>query len=183
MKSYTPIIFIAVAIGIFFVVIDPQYKEVQELLEEKKANDALIVRANELRRQRQDLTNRYNSISGEQRDRLNRLLPETVDNVRLILDIDNIARRSGILLRGISVSGDINQSEEAVSRVIDRTGRNYGTIQLSFSFSANYSTMKRFMREMENSLRMVDIKEFSVTAPEEGDIYSYSLTLDTYWLR
>jgi hypothetical protein len=182
MKSYSSIIFILVAIGIFFTIIDPQYKEVQALRETKQENDVLLERAKDLRRKRQELTDKYNAISTADRERLNKVLPETVDNVRLILDIDNIARRSGITVRNISISGDINE-ENREDRVIDRTGRNYGTIGLSFSFSTSYSTMKRFMSELEDSLRIVDITDFSVSAPEEGDVYSYTVSLDTYWLR
>ena len=182
MKGYSSIVLIVIAVGVFFTFIDPQYKEVQALLETKEENNVLMQKAEDLSRKRQELTDKYNAISAGDRERLNKVLPETVDNVRLILDIDNIARRSGILVRNISVDGGIN-TESTDNRVIDRTGKNYGVIGLSFSFSTNYTTMKRFMAELENSLRIVDIKSFEVSASDTGDVYSYNVSLDTYWLR
>jgi Tfp pilus assembly protein PilO len=181
MKQYSAIIYIFIAVGIFFTFIDPMYNDVQALLDEKAENEELIEKANELRRKRQELTNKYNNISEEDRDKLLKVLPETVDNVRLILDVDNIAGKYGIVLRGINISGDIN--EEDNSRVVDRTSKKYGTISVDFSFSTTYETMKRFIDDLENSLRIVDIRELSVSASETSDIYNYSISLDTYWLR
>lgn len=182
MKGLSGIVYIAIAIGIFFTFVDPQYKEVQALLEEKRDNDELLDKARDLRKKRQELTDRYNSISREEREQLTKVLPETVDNVRLILDIDNIARNYGIILRGISISGDIEDLGEN-SRVVDRTSKNYGVINLSFSFSAPYDVFKSFMIDLENSLRIVDIRDFSINASDTDEIYDYSLSLDTYWLR
>jgi hypothetical protein len=158
MKKYSAIIYIFIAVGIFFTFIDPTYTEVQALLEEKDKNAELIDKAEELRRKRQELTQKYNSISDQ-----------------------DIAGKYGIVLRGIGISGDISQEED--SRVVDRTDRKYGTINVNFNFSTTYSTMKRFMADLENSLRIVDISEFSVSASEQGDVYNYSISLDTYWLR
>jgi hypothetical protein len=119
--------------------------------------------------------------------KLEKILPDTVDNVRLILDINNIADNAttnyGIILRGISVSGDLESLSEQNSRVVDRTSKKYGVINLSFSFTAPYGTFKAFMKDLENSLRLVDIKDFTVTGSDVSDVYNYSVSLDTYWLR
>ncbi len=181
MKNYSGIILIIVAIGLFFVVIDPVYKQVQLLQETKRENDIMIVKAKELREKRTQLMDKYNSISMEQRDKLNRVLPETIDNIRLIADIDKIADNSAIALSSFTLGGDVNQ--ESDSRVVDRTGREYGVIELGFSFSTDYENMKKFLEKLENSLRLVDIRKISVNAGSEDGIYSYSLLLNTYWLR
>lgn len=182
MKKYSIIIYLILAVGIFFVIIDPQYKEVQTLLKVKSENDGLLVKATHLTKKREELMGKYNSISAKNKADLRKILPETVDNVRLVRDINNIAKDSAIVIRGIAISGDISNQEED-SRVVDNSGKNYGVIQLSFSFSADYASMKRFLKELENSLRLVDIRTLSVTASQVDDVYSYSLTLDTYWLR
>ena len=181
MRNSSGIILIIVSIGLFFTVIDPIYKEVQSLQQVRRENEDMIRRAAELRRIREDLMTNYNNISPAQRDLLNRVLPETVDNIRLIANINNIADNNGISLTNFSLSGDIVQ--ETDSRVVDRTGRNYGIIQLSFAFNSDYQIMKNFLKELEDSLRLVDIRELSVGAGSGSDVYSFSLQLDTYWLR
>jgi len=184
MKSLTPIMLILVSIGIFFFFIDPQYKETQTLLAEKNKNDVAIEKASQLRKERGVLQERYNNISDSERATLSQILPDTVDNVRLILDMNNIANDYGIVLKGISVSGgpisetpEVNRSANSVN-----SGQLYGTIQLSFSVTASYDVFKTFMKDLQDSLRLVDITDFTVTAGE-GDLYNYSLTLNTYWLR
>jgi hypothetical protein len=188
MKKYAFIIYILIAGGLFFTFIDPQYKEVQALLLEKEENNQLLEKANELRRKRQDLSDRYAAISEEEKEQLLKVLPDTVDNVRLILDMTNIANNSntnyGIILSGVSVSGDFNESNSNErGNIVDKTGNDFGVINVRFSFSAPYETFKMFMRDLENSLRIIDIRDFSVSASDVSDVYNYSISLDTYWLR
>jgi Tfp pilus assembly protein PilO len=183
MKGLTPIILIVVSIGVFFFFIDPQKKELDTLLEEKNKNDVTIQKATELRAARGILGEKYKNISQDERTKLSQMLPDTVDNVRLILDINNIADKYGIVLKGISISGGPVDEGKEVNRGAGTTsGKLYGTIQLSFSFSANYDIFKIFLKDLEDSLRLVDITDFSIASSENG-FYNYSITLNTYWLR
>ena len=192
MKKYASIIYIVLAAGIFFTFTDPQYKEVQTLLEEKAENEEMLEKANELTRKRQDLSDKYAAISEDEKQELLKVLPDTVDNVRMILDMTNIADNAntnyGIILRAVSVSGDLDELSGATnirdnSNVIDKTSNNVGVINVKFSFSTSYETLKAFMRDLENSLRVMDIVDFSVTASDTTEIYNYSISLNTYWLR
>ncbi len=183
MKRYTPFILIIVAIGIFFFFIDPQYKEVQVLLEEKKENDNMLEKARELRAKREELNKKYKNITEEEKESLKKVLPETVDNVRLIRDINLIADKYNMVLTNISITGGLEKDEEGNSKIVDQTESQYGAITLSFGTSASYEIFKNFMDNLENSLRVVDIKELGITAGEKENIYNYTISLDTYWLR
>lgn len=187
MKSMTPLILIIVSVGLFFAFVDPQYKEVQVLLEEKQENDQLLVKARELREKRQELMARYSSISEEEREMLKKILPETVDNVRLIRDINTIAANpnNGMILKDISITGGLEEETDDESRIIDQTDGQYGTITLSFSTTAPYDIFKNFVGELENSLRVVDITALRINnaGDETEGVYDYDVTLDTYWLR
>jgi len=183
MKGLTPIILILVSVGVFFFFIDPQKKELNTLLEEKNKNEVTMQKATELRAANGTLKKEYNKISDEERAKLSQILPDTVDNVRLILDINNIANKYGIVLKGISISGGpADESKEVNRGASNASGQLYGTIQLSFSFSASYDIFKLFLKDLEDSLRLVDITDFSV-GTSEGDFYNYSIILNTYWLR
>ncbi len=182
MKNLMPFILILAAIGIFFTFIDSQYENVKMTKEEIRENDRLLGLALQLRDEREKLQVKYNSIGEEQRNKLKKVLPDTVDNVRLILDIDSIASSidSGISVANISVQEDQNQNQD--SRIVDRSGRDFGKIGMSFSVSADYNTFKEFLQALEDSLRLIDINSFSVQAGE-GLFYNYNVSLDTYWLR
>ena len=185
MKNYSALLLILVAIGVFFFFVDPQYKEVKELRVRQAENDKMLEKAKELRAKRDDLNQRYKNISEEERTQLTKAVPETVDNVQLIFDIDNIARKYGIVLRGISVSGGTEKdaAKPASKQVVDKTGQKNGVITLGFSFSSSYDSFKSFLSDLEESLRLVDVTDFSVTANDANNIYDYSIKLNTYWLR
>lgn len=179
MKSLTPLILIILAIGSFFILIDPKFDDIKKLQDEMSDNQELIDIAVELRREREELQNKFNRISPEEREKLGKVLPDAVDNVRLINDINNIASDFGISLNDISINDTGTQSGETV---VDKTGKIYGEINLDFSISSRYDTFKEFMYSLERSLRLVDIESFSVGA-EEGVFYNFRVSLNTYWLR
>lgn len=184
MKGLTPIILILVSVGVFFFFIDPQKKELDNLILEKNKNDQTIERARDLRQARGKLQESYNRISEDERRKLSQIVPDTVDNVRLILDINNIANKYGIVLKGISISGGPIQESTEVNRGAgaNGSGQLFGTIQLSFSFSASYDIFKLFLKDLEDSMRLVDITDFTVSS-SDSNFYNYSITLNTYWLR
>lgn len=184
MKGLTPIILIAVSIGIFFFFIDPQYKEAKSLNEEIGENDKTIALATELRNEREKLQARFNAIGSEEKDMMQKILPDTVDNVRLVLDINNIANDVGIEIDDINVEGNSTVSNTDDTRVINESiGGEYGTIGLSFSVTASYESFKEFMIRLEDSLRLVDVVKYSVGLTGQPGILQYSVIIDTYWLR
>ncbi len=184
MKNYSALLLILVSIGVFFFFVDPQYKEVKELRIRQAENEKMLEKAKELRAKRDELNLRYKNISAEEREKLTKAVPETVDNVQLIFDIDNIARKYGIVLKGISVTGGSEKDSKPASRqVVDKTSQRNGTITLGFSFSTSYDSFKNFLTDLEESLRLVDVTDFSISANDTNNVYDYSIKLNTYWLR
>jgi hypothetical protein len=129
------------------------------------------------------LNTRYKAISAAEKEQLEKVIPETVDNVRLILAIDTIAQEYGIVLRGITITGGTQSDDAKSKQIVDKTSNKNGVITLGFSFTAPYDKFKQFLIDLEDSLRIVDITDFTVTANEQTNVYDYSLKLNTYWLR
>jgi hypothetical protein len=176
MKSLMPFIFIAISVAVFYVFIDPVYKEVQTVKEKISENNELIDFANRLRKENDELREKYTSIGQQDRDKLQKVLPDTVDNVRLIIDMNNIADH--VSLSGVSVQ----QKTSEGAKISERGSGEYGTIGVSFGLSTRYDLFKQLMNKFETTLRLVDIKSFSVSAGD-GVFYNYNVSLDTYWLR
>jgi Tfp pilus assembly protein PilO len=183
MKKYLPIILIIISVAIFFLFIDPQYEEIQKLRKQKSDNDNMLQLSRELQRKRDLLQSSYNNISIEDRRQLEKLLPDTVDNVRLILDINNIAEQYGISIQNIDVSKDNGDSSRKtnVSTSVDRT-TDIGTIRLGFTVTASYEIFMTFMKDLEETLRVVDIRSLNIRQGQ-GSFMSYEVVIDTYWLR
>jgi Tfp pilus assembly protein PilO len=190
MFKLTPIIFLIASVGIFFFFIDPQYKEVKEMLSEKNKNQITLSDADKLDKRMREIQSQFNSFSDEEKELLRKILPDQVDNVRLIQEIDNLAAKDGLIVKDIGVVGTSATDEPNTSTGSNRnqnlinTNANsrFGTITLSFSITAPYPVFKSFMNELEESLRLVDIKKFSVKTGE-SDFYDFSVTLNTYWSR
>ena len=199
MKSLTPLILILISVALFFFLIDPEYKDVQELQAQVEANNETLKIARDLSVKREELRSKFNNISQEERAELEKLLPDTVDNVRLIIDINNIAEQFGIVIRNININADEDTAtaagtvgaqgstfegviEESSVKYVDKS--KIGVITFSFSVSAKYEVFLEFLRELEESLRIVDIRNIQISrGSAEGSIYDYNVTMDTYWLK
>lgn len=186
MNRYLPFILLALAALTFFLFIDPQYETMQELREQKADNDTMLTLAEQLTRKRDELHDAYNAISPADREDLAKLLPDTVDNVRLILDISNIAEQYGIEIRDISVTREGDQLDRRATNAATtvNTTNDVGTITLSFSIDSTYEVFISFMKDLEQALRLVDIRALEINPSRGGNIfYNFNITLDTYWLR
>lgn len=192
MKQGLPLILITLAVLTFIFFIDPQNKEVQSLLKQKQENDTMLGLAQELTDKRKTLDNAYTAISIEEKQRLSKLLPDTVDNVRLILDINNVAEKRGLLIRDIAVTREGEKTENTPRNTMTSvdTAGDIGTITLSFSVTAPYDQFISFLKDLEQALRIVDVRALEVSpastpnAPRNANtLYTFAITLDTYWLR
>lgn len=119
----------------------------------------------------------YNNLSEDDKVKLNKLLPNSIDNVKLIIDIDNIASLYNLKLRNIDIKADAPGEFSG-----DSFNNPYGTAMLRFSVSAPYESFKSFLTDLEDSLRLVDISSLTFTSGDK-DINEYNIELKTYWLK
>ena len=196
MKNLMPIILILAAIGVFFAFTDPKYNNVKDLQKEIEQNNRTLDLASELRQKREDLRQKYNQISDEEKFDLQKLLPDTVDNVRLIIDISNIAEKYGIVIQDIEIvqdedsQSDIKVVNSDFEGVTDRSAISYpdtskiGIISFSFSVVTQYDVFIDFLKDLEEALRIVDVRSIDIERVDDKSVfYNYSVNLDTYWLK
>lgn len=178
MSNIISIVLILASLGAFFGYIDPTYKEIKSLGEERQAYTRALNNSRQLQEERDKFLQKYNSIAFSDRDKLVKLLPDNIDNVRLIIDIDEMARKYNMPISGFSA----NASSDA-STVIGANQAPYGTLTLSFSITASYSTFLAFMRDLERSLRILDITSLGFSSSDSSQVYDYNVTVKTYWLK
>lgn len=163
---------------LFWGLIDPAYGEIKKMKKEETLYNQALSNSKELQGIRDNLLKKYNSLSQEDLERLEKLLPDTVDNVKLIMDIDGIAGRYGMSLKSVSVKTPTTQK----SVVLGKNEEPVGAISLSFSVSGPYKSFINFLKDMESSLRIVDIETISFNASDK-DANIYEMEVKTYWLR
>lgn len=180
MKSLLPVVFVLIAAAIFFGYIDPAYSRVQELQAEEEQFEQALTRSRELQQVRDQLLSRYNVIPQADIERLEKLLPDNVDNVRLVLDMDSIAARYGMRTRNVQL--EIADDRPARGQ-IGEDDREYQSVIVSFSVAGSYDSFRSFIEDLERSLRLVDIVGINFNANNQTDTYDYSVSIKTYWLK
>ena len=199
MKGLSSIIIILVSIAGFFFFIDPTYKEVQQLQADIEKNKQIIEVANRLDLRKKELNDKYNQIPEIEKESIEKFLPDTVDNVRLIIDINNIAEKFGIVIRDISVNtkeGTSGENRKQISQKSNFEGiaedyvikyadtSKVGVVNFSFSVSAKYEVFLEFLKQLEESLRLLDIRSVEISRGSAGSVfYDYKVTFETYWLK
>lgn len=183
-----------IAVSVFAFYTRPAYDRVRGLQQEIVGYNQALDKAAELQELRQTLLSRYNSFDPGDLDRLHKLLPDHVDNVRLILDLDSLAARHGFSLQNVVISNPTQgESGRSASAVIGATGQQYDSLTFGFGTQGTYQDFVVFMEDLERSLRIVDLVSLSIgraPAPKEAEVaavvepyYQYNVTIRTYWLK
>ena len=181
MKTLFSLIIMAAAIGIFMFFTNDHFQNIKTLRTQAAEYDRALTQSKALLAQRDTLKQKYDSISQDNLDKIKKLAPDSVDNVRLIIDINGIATRRGMTIRGVKIQSGGSSTSKQGSLGPDNNP--YGSIVLSFSVTAPYDVFKSFLKDLERSLRIVDVQTLAFTASDKTDVYDYSVTLKTYWLR
>lgn len=181
-----------IAGAIFFFYTKPAYDQVRTLKAQIAQYNQALEKANELQRLKQELLARYNAFNPADVERLGKLLPDHVDNVRLLLDLDNLAASHSLALRNVAISGPTDPQTEQptvdANAVIAENAQAYDSLTFKFNTQGTYPTFMTFMEDLERSLRIVDLVSLSLQraatdAKSAEPVYSYDVTIRTYWLK
>lgn len=189
-KILFSLVSLVVAGVILFMYTQPKYEASHALQAQDAAYTQALQKAAELQALKQKLLSTYNSFDTNELDRLNKALPDHVDNVRLILDLDSLATKHGIGLQNVSINAPSNQSDSSNSGTINSVASQntaYDSLLLKFSARGTYDNFLSFMNDLETSLRVVDLVslEMSIDSSAVGNTasYKYDISIRTYWLK
>ncbi len=199
MNLILPIFLIISSIGIFFGYVDPNYKgsgdtsvtanisatgtseysthSILSLRDELATYENIASSSQKIISDRKILTDKNNKIKTVDKNRLTKFLPDKIDNIRLIIEISELARNRGLFAKNISVS----ESKKSTDSV-DVNSSSYDTLLLRFSVNSTYDNFKLLLADLENNLRVIDITDISFSSTESG-FYDFNVGLKTYWLK
>ena len=206
MNPLLSIIIFALSTVLVVFYVKPAQPRTKALQQDVSFLEETLESARELQGVRDWLLAKYNSFTPDDIKRLNKLLPDNVDNVRLIIDIDEMASRYGLAIQNI----DIRKEPESGARTAgesDEKDADFGAgvrearegreaaegltepklsfLTLSFSVHAPYERFLAFLRDLERSLRIVDVTELSFGSSKESATkgHLFAVTVKTYWLQ
>lgn len=191
-----PTILIALSITLFLTFTGPLYKDIISLRSKLGSYDEALTNAKALKDQRDALTQKASSIDSDNLEKLGKLLPDSVDNIRLILEIEKIAAPYGMSLRDVKYDTDKILEAKAGAPVqggaaVQTIARDYGVWTLGFSTTGTYANFSSFLKDLEKNLRIVDIESIAFTSdvggavlnPSFKEAYKYDFKIRTYWLK
>lgn len=182
-----------IAAGIFFAYVSSTWSgEIATTKAAIAADDQALAAASMYTAQQNQLASERNAINQKDLARLAVFLPDSVDNVGLILNLNAIAARSGLSLSNVDV---ITGGEQAVTNGSVQQQGNVGTgtvgngttgpvsfVDLSLSAVGSYTALQSFLRDVEQSQRLLDVKDIVVKGSSTG-VYTYQVKLRLYWLH
>jgi Tfp pilus assembly protein PilO len=179
MKQLIPIILILASIGTFVFFTNGEYQKVKALKVEIAGYESALGKSRLVLAKREELQNKYKQFSRADLTYLVKMLPDHVDNVQLILDINGIARKHGMSIGKIAINQDQSNNTSAP---IGPNTLPYASILVSFRTKASYGSFISFMKDLEQGLRLVDVTDL-VFKSDPKDQNEYAVTIRTYWLK
>jgi hypothetical protein len=206
MRFIMPIILIGIAVSLFFVFTNPLYDStnpispgIVQLRAQVASYNAALNNEKALEDERDKLTAKFNAINPDNLLKLEKFLPGSVDNIRLILEIEQIASPYGMVLKDVKYNATDPTTPATPTAVVQGGGvakqvpKDYGIFDLEFSTSGTYDNFINFTKDLESNLRIVDISSisFSSNGAVTGanlktispEIYNYDFKIKTYWLK
>jgi Tfp pilus assembly protein PilO len=179
-----PIILILIAIGLFAGYINPVYStKITPLKAEIHQYDSTLAAANDFNRKEAELARERNSIPNESIQRLETYLPDGVDNVQLILDLNALAAKSGMQLSNFDIKSSVSAPNASGGALpLQSGGKAMDSLDLTVKATGSYGAFRTFLAGLEQSLRPMDIVQMSLADSQTG-VYTYNITFRIYWLH
>lgn len=198
MRFIMPIILLGISVTVFIIFTNPTYSDIGSLRTEVASYNDALNNSKSLENERDKLTAKYNTINPDDLTKLQKLLPENVDNIRLILEIEKIASPYNMILTDVkynatapTAAAAAPATEVKAGAVAKTTILNYGVFDLEFSTTGSYNNFIAFLKDIESNLRIVDISSIDFSSdvtsntkiPSATESYKYNFKIRTYWLK
>jgi Tfp pilus assembly protein PilO len=195
-KNATPIILLILALGTYFTFTKGKVEELKAVKNVNAGYQQAINNSAKLMKVRDEIKNDLAKLDPEDLIRIEKMVPNNIDNVRLTLDVKSIGLKRGLILKNVKTdapnintaikpAGSASTNKTTVPAAPSASGATnsaYDTVLLSFSVTTNYLTFIELLRDLETSLRIIDVSKVSFTSTDSG-IYDYNVELKTYWLK
>ncbi len=199
MSRLVPAGALIIALGLFLLYVKPTYSgPIQETQTKIVSYTAALAAADRFSQKEAELVQARATIPPDSLARLNAFLPDGVDNVQLILDLDALAARSGITLSNFDIKNqDANATSGSTASPVTAittatvpgqlgSGLTANTpidsLDLTLSASGTYPAFRSFLAGIEQSLRPLDVVNLTVSESATG-VYKYDMTVRIYWLH
>jgi len=180
MRQIVPLLLLIIAIlgSIFYT--KPLYADIMKLRADRAQYNEALANAQLLDDRLTKLINDKNSFSSDDLARLRAMVPDNIDTVRLAIEINEIAKKysSGIKSISLTNTADMQSASKKTSKAIANNA-----VTIGFSVGMSYDSFIDFTRDIESNLRIADVVGVSFTPDDTKFIYTFNVTIKTYWSK
>lgn len=153
-----PMLFTVLSVGVYLSFIQDTLKSISVELGNEKILDGYLEDAGTATEKLQHIETSYESIPKTDEEKLRTLFPDTIDDLRLIVDVNTIAERNGLIMEGANPTTVPSTPENPLP---------YVTHTLEFSVTATYDVFHAFLSDLEKSLQLRNVTKIAFK-PEIG---------------
>lgn len=170
-RTFFPIAAIIISVIVLFTYVKPTLNEVKGIQSETREYSDVIANAKQFNDLIQTRVAEMDTIGVRNLARLDKFLPNDIDEVRFLYDIDTIAKKHRMLFGNISVEEDTEDDDSGT----------VSFVEMSFALIGSYEQFKNVLKDFEQSLALTEVTEINFSAGE-GDLIQFELTVRTFQL-
>ncbi len=180
MFGIPPLGYLILSLSVGYVFVYSPWAEISDLNNTKSQYGEFLETISKIEVKKNDLQNQFNQISEEDRRDVNTVLPTSLNYVKLVSEIDNVAKKYGIIIDKINLNHIDSSVGDSVANAAP--AKPYRSSILGFSFGSDYKKAMAFIDELEKSMRILDIRSMKIEENKDFG-YLYTVQFETYWLK
>lgn len=179
-----------------FTIVVPKFDDIRSTQEETAQYEEALESAFAMNARLDALTNQIDSLSQQERYRLSRLVPETVDPLRLAYDLEVLVERTGMFLISIGVAEEVLEpdpvettppvgsatSDDAFARSDRANLKQMAVLPVTITVAGEYTQFKQLLAAIENSAQLLEVQNISFESTG-SDLTQYVISVEAYGLH
>ena len=154
----------------FLFILKPKYTQISQARQELKTKQEEFASQKSYLDEVKKLLSNYQKITGEDVEKITKVLPSEKDIAGLFVQMEAMARESGLNLLGLDIAEKGETPELAKFKIKE------SDITLNLT-GGDYPAFKKFLSTVESNLRIMDVISINF-APEAA---TYAINLKTYY--
>ncbi|MEN9341874.1 MAG: hypothetical protein RIQ54_130 [Candidatus Parcubacteria bacterium] len=180
------LMFLSGALVVYFTFIQGEYEATMIEKAQRDTRQQFVVEQTENIKKIQELINSYNDRTAAQHV-VSVAVPVGPDTASLIAQMNTLASQyvlqfSSFTIANTSAAAVQNNQSSTRSGVTEAIRRPLGSLTFQVRLSGSYASIKSFLASIENNLRVMDVKTFSMSPVDPTrDSYTADVAITTYY--
>ncbi|OHA00689.1 MAG: hypothetical protein A3C07_00510 [Candidatus Sungbacteria bacterium RIFCSPHIGHO2_02_FULL_47_11] len=179
----------ALAVGIIYLA--PQWDRFKSLRTEIDSLEAMSAELDELVKKRDILFDSVNALPRNQLAQISQAVPLGTQSSELLVVLETLAADHNVALKSIDIAvssapatpqlvaiGQPVPGGLSPASLFDDSIRE---LPITLNLTGSYESLKNFLRDLEQSIRIIDVVDISFGSVEKGGLINFSVRAKTYY--